>query len=93
MIPIPKTVTPEEFRRFGPILPKTFTGDPQAALSKIGPQLHQLLLLNGKSGDLLRVLWKRYLADCRRHGVKPAGAHEPKCECVTCYHHGPQEGR
>jgi len=69
MRPIARTVTAEEMQRLGPILPPG-GANPKVSLDKIGETLHSLVVNSDKSNDLIHLLWKRYLADCRRHGVK-----------------------
>lgn len=71
MRPIARTVTAEEMQRLGPILKESMKTKPEEWLNKFGATMYALLVNSNKSNDLIHLLWKRYLADCKRHSVKP----------------------
>lgn len=76
MRPIARNVTGFEMQRLGPLLPHGFSGDARAALDRVGPLLHRLLVLMDRQRDLVDILWKRYLAECRRRRVEPRSSVE-----------------
>lgn len=81
MRPVARNVTGMEMRSLGAFIPENFTGDPKEMLDRAGPLLHRLLVLMDRQRDLMNVLWKRYLAECKRRGVDPKfsdgkGSHE-----------------
>jgi len=71
--PIPKRLLPGEGRVYRGFLAsaKTPPADPKEFFGRFGENLYRLLTAVDQQASLVRVLWKHYLADCARTGVKP----------------------
>jgi len=71
MRPIKKSMTAKEAADWRGLLADSKPANPKACLDPIGEKTYSLLVKVEQQWEIVYALWRHYLADCQRNGVRP----------------------